>query len=59
MDLLKLYYTTNLGTMVDEGLFDAYKKTKTIGYFTDKKLDLFYLFIVKNTTYQNHVKLWF
>ena len=24
MDLLKLYYTTNLGTMVDEGLFDAY-----------------------------------
>lgn len=45
--------------MVDEGLFDAYKKTKTIGYFTDKKLDLFYLFIVKNTTYQNHVKLWF
>lgn len=24
MDLLRLYYTTNLGTMVDEGVFDAY-----------------------------------
>ena len=24
MDLLRLYYTTNLGTMVDEGLFDVY-----------------------------------
>ena len=27
MDLLRLYYTTNLGTMVDEGLFDVYDPT--------------------------------
>lgn len=32
MDLLKLYYTTNLGTMVDEGLFDAYQQNLVMLY---------------------------
>jgi len=40
MDLLRLYYTTHLGDMVDEGLFDAYIAEAEIAERVAKKFNV-------------------